>query len=387
MKTLNLKKLAGYSATAASLFSLHTAKAQIVYTDPDPDIDLSFGGEYVELDLNDDAIMDFGFEFTTNYEGACCGTDRSANIIPLGSNAAAYNLIYTESACSSNFFSFQAASALDAGAVINNLLSFENNPLIFSHFDVLFSSCNVKAGNWDDESHFAGLRFHAADGIHFGWVRITTDGDYNGPDHLVISDYAYNNTPGASLFAGETLSCDAPVIIAAIPLTPTSAKLKWMPVEAAVKYMLRYKKTGTSGWTTKTVNAPATSKVISGLSCDTEYTYQVRSLCSDGSVSPYSTAETFSTPACRTGNELSGNDAAIMLYPNPAADKIYLEIAGFSDERMQITVTDLNGRDVMHFIPTSEPLTELDIHALPAGVYVLHLQNGETDLHRQFVKE
>lgn len=151
--------------------------------------------------------------------------------------------------------------------------------------------------------------------------------------------------------------------------------------------MLRFKKTGTSGWTTKTVNAPATSKVIGGLSCETEYTYQVRSLCSDRSLSPYSTTETFSTPACRTGNELSDDDAAMMLYPNPAADKIYLETAGLSDERMQITVTDLNGRDVIHFITANEASTELDIHDLPAGVYVLHLQNGDTYLHRLFVKE
>jgi len=60
--TLLRKKLSSYSAfTAAVIAGVSQAKAQVIYTNLDPDVNLKFGESYI-LDLNNDGITDFSFK-------------------------------------------------------------------------------------------------------------------------------------------------------------------------------------------------------------------------------------------------------------------------------------------------------------------------------------
>ena len=72
----------------------------------------------------------------------------------------------------------------------------------------------------------------------------------------------------------------------------TSAIVSYDAVTGAT-YELRYRESGTSSWTVQ--SASATSATLTGLTSETSYEVQVRSVCNDGSTSNYSSTETFTT--------------------------------------------------------------------------------------------
>lgn len=56
------------------------------------------------------------------------------------------------------------------------------------------------AGSWlQVTSGYLGVSVSAADGIHYGWVRMTVSGDY---PYAVIHDWAYESQSGVSILAG-----------------------------------------------------------------------------------------------------------------------------------------------------------------------------------------
>lgn len=64
------------------------------------------------------------------------------------------------------------------------------------------------------------------------------------------------------------------------------------------------------------------------------------------------------------------------IYPNPATDKVNIELPA-SAENVQITVCDISGRQMMHNnVPGTNATTELDVHDLPNGLYVVTLIAG-----------
>ncbi len=90
------------------------------------------------------------------------------------------------------------------------------------------------------------------------------------------------------------VSCTAsvPTGLAASNVGASSTTLSWTAVPAAT-YDLRYRATGTTTWTTTAVTG--TSSALSGLSTLTQYEAQVRSKCSGGSNSAYSSSVNFTT--------------------------------------------------------------------------------------------
>lgn len=94
--------------------------------------------------------------------------------------------------------------------------------------------------------------------------------------------------------------CNAttPTGLSASSVGQNSATLSWNAV-AGTTYDVRYRQTGTTGWTT--ISAGGTSANISGLSSDTQYEAQVRSVCPDNSTSAYSASTTFTTSSICNG--------------------------------------------------------------------------------------
>ncbi|WP_241507192.1 GEVED domain-containing protein [Aquimarina sediminis] len=93
---------------------------------------------------------------------------------------------------------------------------------------------------------------------------------------------------------GTTTPCVAtvPTGVNSSNVAATSATIGWTAVPSAT-YDLRYRQTGTTSWTTVSVNG--TSHNITGLSASTGYEAQVRSKCTDGSTSNYSGSVNFTT--------------------------------------------------------------------------------------------
>jgi len=75
----------------------------------------------------------------------------------------------------------------------------------------------------------------------------------------------------------------------------TSATLDWSDVANFDHYKCRYRRVGTSSWTTSGSLRSSSSWSISGLYNNTQYQWQVRSKCSDGSASNYTAGPNFTT--------------------------------------------------------------------------------------------
>jgi hypothetical protein len=87
-------------------------------------------------------------------------------------------------------------------------------------------------------------------------------------------------------------SADVPTGLAASNIAETTATLSWTAVPGAT-YDLRYRETGASSWTTIAVTGVSSN--LSGLTALTQYEAQVRSKCSGGSNSAYSSLINFTT--------------------------------------------------------------------------------------------
>ncbi|MBK9732210.1 MAG: sulfatase-like hydrolase/transferase [Chitinophagaceae bacterium] len=99
----------------------------------------------------------------------------------------------------------------------------------------------------------------------------------------------------SSTITVATTTCSIPNDLAVSGILPTSATVTWNALCGATNFSLRYRKTGTSGWTTIS-NISSPSYQLSGLTPATAYQVRVRAKCGPNP-SDYSTIVNFSTPA------------------------------------------------------------------------------------------
>ncbi len=94
--------------------------------------------------------------------------------------------------------------------------------------------------------------------------------------------------------SGAPVVCDAttPTSFAASNVGSNSVDLNWDAVSGTT-YDVRYRVSGTSSWTTESTSS--SSLTLTGLSSTTQYEAQVRSKCSDGTNSAYSSSISFTT--------------------------------------------------------------------------------------------
>jgi hypothetical protein len=87
-------------------------------------------------------------------------------------------------------------------------------------------------------------------------------------------------------------------------LTVSSAVLTWSPKGEGVQYDLRYRRVGNSDWT-MVENLSTNNASLTGLSGGIQYEWQVKTHCSDGQYSDYSSVSRFTTPPCSPANVMT----------------------------------------------------------------------------------
>ncbi len=149
--------------------------------------------------------------------------------------------------------------------------------------------------------------------------------------------------------AGE-VACTAtvPTGLAATNVASNSATLNWNAVAGAT-YDVQYRVVGASSWTTVAVSGVSTS--LSGLAASTQYEAQVRSKCSSGSNSAYSSSINFTTTAVQinycTSASTNTNDEYISRVQlntinNPSGAQFYSNFTNISttlNKSTQYTIT------------------------------------------------
>ncbi|NHM08065.1 hypothetical protein G4D82_12605 [Flavobacterium sp. CYK-4] len=114
-------------------------------------------------------------------------------------------------------------------------------------------------------------------------------------------------------FSTLSLTCGTPSGLTATTITTTAATLSWNMLVGSGSYNLRYRRTGTTNWTTTT--SATNSKAITGLTAATAYEFQVQGVCAfTGSYSAsgnFSTLAICNAPTGLTSSNLSSNSVTV----------------------------------------------------------------------------
>jgi hypothetical protein len=112
----------------------------------------------------------------------------------------------------------------------------------------------------------------------------------------VQTDCGSYNSTYSSIGTFTTLAppCSVPTGLNTQEITHNSAKMKWTQVSGALSYNVRYRKSGTTNWTT--VLTYYNELVASGLDAQTSYEFQTQTNC-NGTASNYSASSSFNTVA------------------------------------------------------------------------------------------
>jgi len=195
MKAIGLMLLASMVLTSALS---RTAEAQIVYTQVN--VAIPVGGSY-NLDVNGDGVIDYVLQSKFLQEYCQSGDEFSWRLtaIPAGGNDVVTSL---------NQAGSDYASALPYDAPVNS--SQNLYPGSATMAELYWGACGIgMLGEWlNQPTRYLGLQFQAADGIHYGWAKLSTVAYVDQDQHLhastLLSGFAYEVTPGAGILAGNT---------------------------------------------------------------------------------------------------------------------------------------------------------------------------------------
>jgi hypothetical protein len=189
----------------------------------------------------------------------------------------------------------------------------------------------------------------------------------------------------------QGIQCLPPSNITTSNLLSNSVSINWTPALGAIQYILRYRIISTPSWTNTIIsNGGASSITLQNLLPESNYEFQLRTKCNNNpdEFSSFSTVYTFTTPALRI-EEYNVNNFDAVLYPNPADKNINLEILSKEEKEIQITITDLLGREILketEFLINGNTIITYNIENYAIGIYLVQIQNGIQRTLLRFMK-
>ena len=166
----------------------------------------------------------------------------------------------------------------------------------------------------------------------------------NGGTSVYSSPGIFTTASGAS--------CGIPSGLNVSGLNASGATLSWVAVSGAGSYSIQYRTTGSSSWTSTT--STTASKTLSGLNANTEYEFQVQSICGSAS-SAYSTLSNFTTTAI-SGSALPVPDhIVICILENHAYEQIIGNSAAPHINALANDVTSANFTESYGLTHPSQP--------------------------------
>ncbi|MFM7217483.1 MAG: T9SS type A sorting domain-containing protein [Bacteroidota bacterium] len=194
-----------------------------------------------------------------------------------------------------------------------------------------------------------------------------------GPYSIV---YTATNSYGCTGSATQTTSiqsgfnCLIPQNLVVTAVTGTSVSIRWA-FSSSSQFQIRYRKTGTTTYTVKTIAATACQNTytLTGLKRSSTYEIGIRSYCSSTTATAYSNAVTFTTAAARLDERF---DNAWSVYPNPVDGFFHLQSPrDLQEETVSVRIFDLTGRLAKGFENVLPNQTTLETDGMSAGTYLL----------------
>lgn len=196
---------------------------------------------------------------------------------------------------------------------------------------------------------------------------------YNWYVRRVCSD---NLSPWSQgTFTTPQAPCSKPVLLSKSHLGAYGVTIDWEAASAQSSWELRIE-----GDTVIDTIVYAHPVRIESLSPATEYSCAVRSLCSDGGISNWTSTLRFTTLEPEGVEEPAGMPAtAVRIYPNPTREgrQAVVAVTG-AEDGATVTLYDLSGRCLQKHRQQCRERCEisLDLKGLPKGAYFVKVQTG-----------
>lgn len=161
-------------------------------------------------------------------------------------------------------------------------------------------------------------------------------------------------------------------------VTTNSATLKWDVNPDATEYNVRHriKSTGESVWTYVNSGIPSNLYNMTGLTSDTVYYYEVRTVCGALTSSWTSPTSSFTTlSGARFGDYSSSEESLFSVYPNPTAGRINLVLPNTSPNN--VLIINSLGQNVLE-IWTNSLSEKIDLTQFDKGIYYIKVSNSTT---------
>ena len=205
------------------------------------------------------------------------------------------------------------------------------------------------------------------------------DQRYTSVDFIPISNTARFGTYGRGAWDFD-IQCLHPSNLAVANITTSAVTLSWVAVPGGGSHDVRYRRVGTANWTVLTQVTPPLN--IGGLSPGKEYEFQVM----EANCGEFSASQTFTTDIGVGVQEIISLDSW-ELSPVPAKDFTTLTFDQALKQPAVIHLLDLQGKSLSTQNLAPGTLShQVDISALPVGVYVLQIQQGNKRSARRLVK-
>ena len=195
-------------------------------------------------------------------------------------------------------------------------------------------------------------------------------------------------------------ACVAPTKGGVFVANQSAVRVFWNYVPNSTRYRVLLRPIGNSSYTiilgavSPSGNAIA-EKSIAGLLPNTTYQYRVQVRCLSGTWAAPSTIGTFTTKRekCEVSEPINlvappnneaisvGNENDLALSPNPTSDFLELKIA---KDATLLTVSVYNTMGLQVISQSTEPV--INVHGLPAGIYVVRAVTNLGEVVKPFVK-
>ena len=399
-KTTTQKQLVRYSALATAILASVQSEAQISYTDIDPDkvMDLSQGATQLNyfLDLDNDGADDVLIQ---NWYASSRGT-YWGDIYVLRDPQS--NAVLGELA--SSFYQQPIASVLNSGDPISSMEEWQEAVVMLMYYD----------HRWLNQSNkYFGVKFNKADGVHYGWVRLSVSGTGNV---IYVKDYAYELQPNSPTTAGDETPCgdgfepnnsfstakeittnlgyhalipiplDKDYFEYNLTLPNIRITLNELPADYDLKLFddahLLVAQSSKQGLKKETI-------IANGISSGN---YFIKVYAANGS---FDSTECYNLKVEASNLPFKGEDqntedneiSALNLFPNPAHDQLEIKLS-HSVPADLVLLYDMEGRRVKELsFANSDQAINLNISDLQSGIYMVLIRTGSELLTKKFVKE
>jgi PEP-CTERM putative exosortase interaction domain len=181
----SLKKMSGGLMGALAIAGGSSAYASVIVVTPPPNVNVPPGTATFseDWDVNSDGIMDFTINYRFPNTSTGSGVIWQANLNPFAGTAATNGVVGYSGPFIRYAFAFSGGTAINAGSPFSTSTQVclgsrylsGGVPNFYGGFAAGPTVGNGGNGVTPGTFAFAGFRFQAADGIHFGWINLAVD--------------------------------------------------------------------------------------------------------------------------------------------------------------------------------------------------------------------